>query len=226
MIKGLLLDFDDTLADSSPGRRTAMRRAIQEHLGLTMSDAEITQALLRNSNIEAIMDDLAPNNGLGPHMVRSFREYYYGKHREPLELFHGVREVLDALQQHGFPLVLVTSRFRHKEEEGLTWGVLQELEHLGIREHFAAVVGYEDTEQHKPHPAPFLAGLGRLGLKPAEVMAVGDSPLDIHAARQAAMPTVGALWGALDPDALQAANPDFTLARPKDLLTLISSLSG
>ncbi|HLC30769.1 MAG TPA: HAD family hydrolase [Dehalococcoidia bacterium] len=221
MFRALLLDFDDTLANSYPGRYSAIRQAVRRHSSREITPEEVTQAVLQYSNIEEMMEYLAPEHGLGPKLVRSFREYYYGDRREPAHLFPGVREALDELVAHEVTLGLVTSRYRHQEQEGLRWGVTQELQTLGIGPFFRAVVGYEDTQDHKPHPAPLLKALDLLGIQPRDALAVGDSPLDIQAARHAGIPSAAALWGALHRDALLAAGPDIILEQPHELVPLI-----
>lgn len=220
MPRVMLLDFDDTLADSTFYRMSAIQQAVRDHLGLEMTLEAVAQATLRHSNIEEIMESLAAGSGLGPKMVRSFRERYYGGDRGPLKLFPGVEDALAQLHRRGVVLGLVTSKYREREEDGLRWGVLQELAALRIGGHFAAVVGYEDTQDHKPHPAPFLKALELLRVLPRGAVAVGDSPLDIRAARAAGVTAAAALWGALDRDALLAAGPDLALEHPGQLLGL------
>lgn len=216
----LLLDFDDTLADSTEGRLSAIRDAYLVCTGAGIAPERITEALVARSNIEGIMDFLAPAPGLAPRMVRAFRDRYYAETAPPPRLYPGMRETLARLQHSGAVLALVTSRHRDLRENGLSWGVAGQLARIGIAGLFPVVVGYEDTVEHKPHPAPFLKALERLGLAPEHAIAVGDSPLDIRAARDAGLRAAAALWGAVRPDALVAERPDFLLQRPEDLLSL------
>lgn len=217
----LLLDFDDTLADSTEGRLLAIREAYLACAGADIALERITEALVARSNIEGIMDFLAPSPGLGPRMVRAFRERYYAENAPPPSLYPGIREALAGLRGAGAGLALVTSRHRDLRENGLSWGVAGQLARIGIDGLFGVVVGYEDTEEHKPHPAPFLKALERLGLAPGRAIAVSDSPLDVRAARAAGVRAAAALWGAVRPDALLAEHPDFRLDRPEDLLALV-----
>ncbi len=117
--------------------------------------------------------------------------------------------------------MLVTSRYKDHEEDGLRWGVLRELDRAGLGGLFTAVVGYEDTVDHKPHPAPYRYGLEVLGLPAEGAIALGDSPLDVYSARGAGLRVAGALWGAISPDDLLAAKPDWALRHPEELLHLL-----
>ena len=57
----------------------------------------------------------------------------------------------------------------------------------GLAEAFAFVVGKEDVEAPKPDPAGYRLALGRLGLKPSQVIALEDSATGLAAARAAGL---------------------------------------
>jgi len=79
------------------------------------------------------------------------------------------------------------------------------------------VVGGDETERHKPDPAPLLLGLERLGATPEESAYVGDSPYDMQAARAAGMFGVGVTWGQIH-DRDRLADADVVVDRPEELL--------
>jgi beta-phosphoglucomutase-like phosphatase (HAD superfamily) len=67
---------------------------------------------------------------------------------------------------------------------------------IGLRDAFAAVVGFEDAAHGKPDPAPYLEAARQLearapSLSPAECAAVEDSVPGILSARGAGMKVVG-----------------------------------
>jgi beta-phosphoglucomutase-like phosphatase (HAD superfamily) len=53
----------------------------------------------------------------------------------------------------------------------------------------------DDVERSKPHPDIFNAALSRLGLRPEQVMVVGDTPYDIVAAHKAGLVATAVLCG-------------------------------
>lgn len=71
-----------------------------------------------------------------------------------------------------------------------------------------ACVCYHDTREHKPHPAPLLAGLTRLNLRAKDAVAVGDASADVQAAKAAGIYAVAVTWGATDRAGLIASGPD------------------
>ena len=67
---------------------------------------------------------------------------------------------------------------------------------LKVADFFDVVVAFDDTQTHKPAPLPFEVALGRLGLKPEEVMMVGDNrERDVLGARKLGIRTIHAAYG-------------------------------
>ncbi|WP_371154538.1 HAD family hydrolase [Jannaschia sp. 2305UL9-9] len=76
------------------------------------------------------------------------------------------------------------------------------LAHLGILDHFAQVIGYDSGWGAKPGHHGALAFAEGLGLRPQEVVVVGDGMTDMLAAKGAGMRAVAVLTGTLDHAAL------------------------
>jgi pyrophosphatase PpaX len=84
---------------------------------------------------------------------------------------------------------------------------------------FDVVVGFEDTERHKPDPEPVLLAVEKLGGSPEEAAYVGDSPFDIGAAKAARVFAIAVGWGGIHPDErLLAQEPDAFVRTPEELL--------
>jgi HAD superfamily hydrolase (TIGR01509 family) len=102
-------------------------------------------------------------------------------------VFPGARELVRALAAR-VP-VAIASGARRDEIETI-------LSAIGLRDAFAAVVGFEDAAHGKPDPAPYLEAARQLearapSLSPAECAAVEDSVPGILSARGAGMRVVG-----------------------------------
>ncbi len=65
-----------------------------------------------------------------------------------------------------------------------------------------SVVAFEDTESHKPDPAPQLTALRAVGARKG--VGVGDLPTDIESARAAGLAAIGVSWGYGSPSSLLA----------------------
>ena len=76
---------------------------------------------------------------------------------------------------------------------------------------FGVVIGSDDVADHKPHPAPVLAALAKLGRDASSAVMVGDSPHDLASGRAAGTRTAAVAWGPFDHAELRACAPDHWL---------------
>lgn len=134
--------------------------------------------------------------------MKSYRDRNEELHEDLIKEFPGVEESLARLREAGTKIAVVTSKRRKSVEMAIeTFPGLD-----NVANHFVTM---EDTDEHKPKPAPLLKGLELLGNVPIEEAAyVGDSPHDVEAARAAGLTSVGVSWGAFTEESLRAAKPD------------------
>lgn len=125
------------------------------------------------------------------HLVTPVLEAFSRCYAENLfvrsRLYPGVVEALDTLRKRGFRLCCVTNK-RLAYANDL-------LEQAGILDRFELVIGGDSLPEKKPSPMPLLAATERLGVAPAEMAFVGDSPQDMLAARAAGCVFVWASYG-------------------------------
>ena len=147
----VLFDLDGTVVDSGGIILASMRHATQTVLGREFSDEELL-ANVGGPGLEAQMEAFGPDGTA--ELVRVYREHNEPLH-ETLEGFDGIEATLEALQARGHRLGIVTAKRRATVE--LAFARLP-LAHL-----FETVVGGDETERHKPDPAPLRLALERLG---------------------------------------------------------------
>src|SRR5581483_2104555 len=116
-------------------------------------------------------------------------------------VFPGVRELLGSLKERGVSLGLVSN----KPHEF----TLITLEKLDLMKFFSVALGADATSNKKPHPEPLLTALQRMGATPQEAVMIGDSPVDIQAARAAGMLVGVVEHGFVPREKLNAADPDW-----------------
>lgn len=100
---------------------------------------------------------------------------------ELLEYPENLEGVLKTLKSK-YTLGIVTSRSRS--------GIYSIPRLNELKSYFSLDVSYEDTKEHKPHPAPLLLALQKLGLKPEECVYVGDMRTDAEAAKASGMKAI------------------------------------
>lgn len=94
----------------------------------------------------------------------------------------GAREILIELRERGIPAAIATSSRRPHADLHLGTA--------GLVDMFETIVTRDDVVNPKPHPEPYLTAARRLGVDPAECLALEDSFSGVRAAHAAGMQTV------------------------------------
>lgn len=118
-------------------------------------------------------------------LVEVFVERYRREREDLARPFPGMLELVRGVRDAGVGVAVVTSKLRAD--------ALAELATAGFGDRIDAVIAFEDTQVHKPDPAPQLAALEALGASGG--VGVGDLPTDIKSARAAGLLAVGVSWG-------------------------------
>jgi len=207
----VLFDLDGTLIDSGPIILASMQHATRTVLGREIAREELA-ATVGGQGLVSQMRTLDPERV--DELVEVYKQHNDPLH-ETLEAFDDFVDLLPRLRQQGRRLGIVTAK-RHRTVQ-LALDRFPEL-----AEQFEVVVGYEDTDRHKPEPDPVLLALERLGASPAEAAYVGDSPFDIQAAKSAGVFAVAVGWGGIHADErLLEEEPDAFVREPAELLDVL-----
>ena len=207
----VLFDLDGTLIDSGSIIVASMQHATRTVLGREIAYEELA-ATIGGQGLVAQMQALDPDRV--DDLVEAYRAHNDPLH-DTLEAFDDVLALLPQLDADGRKLGIVTAK-RHRTV-ALALDRFPEL-----REHFSLVVAHEDTDRHKPDPAPVLLAAERFGVEPSQAAYVGDSPFDIRAAKGAGAFAVGVGWGGIHADGtLLAEEPDAFVREPEELLDVL-----
>lgn len=168
-----------------------MTRAYLFDLDMTLVDTNALATLRRAR--------LWPQVKKNMHLMRPF----------PANGRHAPHEVPGLLHEAGEKVAIVTSSPR--------WYAEAVTDQFDIP--YDVLVGYEDTEDHKPDPAPIVKALERLKLKPgADIVYVGDDANDFEASYRAGITSVGVRWSPTSVFELSSAAPDVFIEKPSLLL--------
>lgn len=146
-------------------------------------------------------------------MMGVYRKHNFEYHDQLVEEYAGVWETIKILQNHGFKLGVVTTKFSRTAEMGLKLARL--------RPFFEVIVGLDDISNPKPDPEPVNRALSLLDSTPEQAMMIGDSPTDIEAGKNAGTRTAGVAWTIHGSEVLQAADPDWMLTSMPELLDVL-----
>jgi phosphoglycolate phosphatase len=134
--------------------------------------------------------------------------------REHGRVYEDVGRVLRALRDRGLKLGIMTGARRAS---------LQPLLDDDLIDQFDAVITGAQVTRKKPDPEGLITCAQALGVVPADAVYVGDTPLDIQAARAAGMFAVGMLVGAGDSAVLSSCGPHHLVASHSRLLDVLHS---
>jgi HAD superfamily hydrolase (TIGR01509 family) len=180
--KAVVFDMDGLLCDTEVVYRDAMTAVVAE-LGHEMS-LDLFKSMVGLPNLESDLRMLA-------HFGDGFPLHEFHARIRPLvqdacdvgiALKAGVTEILDHLDALGLPRAIATSS-SHRSVDA-------HLGHSGIIPRFNAVVARGDYALGKPNPDPFLLAAKRLGVAPADCLALEDSHNGVRAASSAGMMTI------------------------------------
>lgn len=229
MIDAVLFDLDDTLYDQHQWLAGAWDAVCQaaERLGVDGPalrrelDTVASEGTSRGGIIDLALARVGADIGVAP-LVTAFRE-----HRPPaLDPYPGAVAAVQRLRERVL-VGLVTDG-----DVGIQRG---KIDALGLADAFDTVVVSDELgrERRKPHAAPFLLALSRLGVEPHRTVFIGDHPeKDVVGPQAVGMAAVRVLSGeyAPYPDLTQpwavVANIEDAAALVDDAMAATAAVAG
>lgn len=212
-----LFDLDGTLIDSGQDIVESVRRALAQ----VFSDRSLPEAadvlVLIGQPLDAIVSQLGyPADAESTRrFAQAYRAFYAEHFNDNTKVYPGIKELLAGLRQAGVKLGLVTTKHQSQAEFTLAGA--------GLSGNFDYVHGWLEGRKHKPDPEPIIAALSRLEVSPGSAIMVGDSELDIQAAKAAGVDTCAVTYGFRPAWFLKSFHPDFLVARPADIGPIVVS---
>jgi phosphoglycolate phosphatase len=116
-----------------------------------------------------------------------FRRVYGQNLYKHSKVYPGVVETLQGLSRAGLALCCITNK-----DSAFAEPLLQQ---AGLGEFLSFTLCADRAEDRKPSPNLLQAACSRLGIAPSEMLYVGDSGMDIAAARAAGSPVIAVSYG-------------------------------
>ncbi len=129
-----------------------------------------------------------------------FHRHYVETNGRIGSVFPGVEAGLDALRRQGYRLACVTNKPRALRRRLLAM--------TGLAAFLEVLVAGDSIAQMKPDPEPLRHACRLLDVDPAHGLLVGDSPVDVAAARAASMPVCLVRYGYAGPGGPAALGAD------------------
>jgi putative hydrolase of the HAD superfamily len=226
MLKAVIFDLDNTLTDFMRMKEVSIDSAIDAMVdaGLSMPPDEAKRRLFEIYDREGIEDQrvfdrfLEEEYGEVDPMIHTAAIIGYRRGREyTLVLYPHVRRTLLWLAKKGLRLAVLSDAPRYQAWSRLCY--------LQLQHYFDHVITFEDTRVRKPDPAPFKKALDLLGMKPDEVLMVGDWPeRDMGGAKNVGIKTVYARYG--DTSGAAVSGADYEIDDLSELTPIVEQLTG
>lgn len=174
-LKGILFDFDGTLADTMEGHYQAWKTALAEH-GIAIQARDyypLEGRGLRDVAREFTKERSWTDAAVG-ELVRKKKQYYV--QRQSIVFFPGVESLVSELRARRVPMAIVTAGHLDQLQSSVPSRFLDQ---------FDALITGDLIEHGKPDPESYLRGAEKLGLAPSNCVAVENSPLGVRSARGA-----------------------------------------
>lgn len=211
----VVFDLDGTLLDTLDDLTAAVNHALAA-VGLPARRRDEVRAFLGNGIRRLVRASVGENcpEAVAERAFETFQRYYMAHCMERTRPFAGIDGLLAALRREGVATAIVSNKAD---------AAVQLLRERFFADTVDIAVGESAAVRRKPHPDAILKAVRDLGRLPAEAVYVGDSEVDIEAARRAEIDCITVLWGFRDEDFLRQAGAKFPVRRPEEIFTAVTS---
>jgi phosphoglycolate phosphatase len=181
-IRAVVIDLDGTLLDTAPDIAEAASRMLRD---LEQPPVELGQIRSYIGNGISVLVKRAltgsmhgePDAATFERALPVFRRHYEEVLVRETRPYPGVEEGLKRMKAAGFRLACITNK-----AERFTLPLLAA---MGMKDDFELILSGDSLPKKKPDPLPLLHACERFGVKPEEMLLIGDSLNDSVAARAA-----------------------------------------
>jgi phosphoglycolate phosphatase len=207
-IRLVIFDFDGTLSDSGDWFLSVVDELAHKFRFRTVQPGDVD--MLRNKSSRDVIEFLGISKWKLPLIARHVRRLV-GRNAHQIELFPGTPDLLEQIAATGVKIALVTSNAEANVRKILG------------PEHAARIDCFACGSSLFGKAPKFRRVLKKMGVKPHEVLAVGDETRDVDAAREVGMRAGSVLWGYAAEELLIAMQPDVLFRTPQDIIDHVAA---
>ena len=191
-IKAVVIDLDGTLLNTAPDLAHAAELMMAD-LGLPCPSVDTISTYIGNGVSRLVKRELTgemeaePEAALFARAITAYQQHYgehVSLHSRP---YPGVVAGLDAFKAMGLRLACITNK-----AEQFTHPLLKD---TGLFDYFELILSGDTLPRRKPDPLPLLHACEQFGIRPSELLLIGDSLNDTQAARAAGCPVFCVPYG-------------------------------
>ncbi|MDG6902799.1 MAG: HAD family hydrolase [Nitrososphaerota archaeon] len=217
MVTGVIFDIDGTLVTFHFDVRGAKTALTEELARMGFDTSGIGLDTTFQKMLDAAREQSDAGRGTSYAELRAYffavLEGYEARSAEITSIIPGVRQALDSLRSRGVRLGVLSNSGKKAAYTALG--------RAGLLGYFEFILTRDDTEIMKPRPEGVVMAAANFGLPARSVYYVGDSPMDIHAAKAAGITMVAVATGNATAERLKAEGADFTIASLAELGAIV-----
>ena len=211
-IKAVAFDIDGTLTDSID-QIVACTHYTFDNLKIPRLDDETVKSMI-GMELDEGLKKILP--GDFRHLKDQITDVYkrtYSEHAEihQFKTFEGVEELLSAIKQSGLKIGYASGKSSLAMERTL---------HNTVMGSYCDAYCAGDEVPSKPHTMMMEVLASRLGVRPEEILGIGDAGMDIEMYKNAGAFSCAVQSGVWSGEALLALGPDLMAKRATDLIHL------
>ncbi len=180
----ILFDLDGTLIDSTEAIVLSFKDTF-EYFGNTPPKEEAIKALI-GYPLDIMYSALGVDKNEVSNFVAIYKKYYRTRSKPMTKLLPNATDAIKLASSFATLGIVTTKTGLYSKEL---------LKHMGILKYFKVLVGREDVINPKPHPEPILKALNILNANRSNSWMIGDTVLDIQAAKSAKIRSVAVSCG-------------------------------
>lgn len=218
MVKLCIFDLDGTVLDTVATIAYYGNYALSKN-GIEPIDVEEYKYFAGNGAVNLIKRALRFRDCLTDEVFEKvFADYNTAYNANTSYLtapFDGIQETLKAIKTQGIKMAILSNK-----PHFATCGVINSLFGEG---YFDCVYGQREDVPIKPDPTAVLGIMEECNVKPEECLYIGDTGTDMETGKNAALCTVGVLWGFRGKEELLEGGADLIIEKPQQLLDCIQA---
>lgn len=215
MFEYLFFDLDGTLTDPGVGITNSVMYSLKK-FGIEVEDRTSLYKFIGPPLMESFRNFYGFNDEECAKAVVYYREYFGDKGKYENEVYNGIPELLQELNDKGYKLVLATSK-----PEIFAFDIM---EHFGLAKYFHCMCGSSVHETQESKADVIRKGMKKCNIQELDkVIMIGDRMHDIHGAKECGIKSVGVMWGYGSTDEFNEYGADYTVQNLEELSCLIEN---